>query len=75
VRVEIIGYGADPEIEVLEAAPRCGDHCDACGECLKCCAEDPCFSGGTRDHSWVLYEGLHDARIAEVRAEAAGRAR
>lgn len=40
--------------ELLEAEPRCGDFCDACGDCLGCYWDDPCgqCDGG---HTWFVY--------------------
>jgi len=43
-----------------EAEPVCQeDYCDACGDCLVCYAEDPCYSEGddaSEDgHMWVRY--------------------
>lgn len=36
------------------ADPVCGDHCDACGDCLRCFGEDACGRDGG-DHVWVVY--------------------
>ncbi len=36
-----------------EATPKCNkDFCDACGECLVCYGEDPCWPDG--EHYWVV---------------------
>ena len=39
-----------------EATPECGDYCDACGDCLACQDEDPCYHDDDGRHAWVVYE-------------------
>lgn len=41
-------------LRVEEAQPKCGDHCDTCGDCLYC-YPDHCYPGAG-EHSWVDYE-------------------
>jgi len=38
-----------------EATPKCGDYCDACGDCLVCHDEDGCERTPDRKHFWVIY--------------------
>ncbi len=45
---------AKPKPEATEKqAPECGDYCDACGDCLYCYDEEPCFFSEDGKHSWV----------------------
>jgi hypothetical protein len=46
----------------VEAEPRCGDHCDSCGDCLRCYDWEGC------DHRWVVYADLEPDRAAELLA-------
>jgi hypothetical protein len=41
----------------VTATPICGeDFCDACGDCLHCYDDDPCYGHGTGgEHTWVVY--------------------
>ena len=43
-------------LRVEEANPVCGDHCDACGDCLYCYGENPCLDSKDGQHFWVVYE-------------------
>ncbi len=50
-------YKGNKCVRVEEDIPKCGeDFCDACGDCLACCGEDPCFFTKDHNHFWVIYE-------------------
>lgn len=43
-------------VEEERGEPECGTHfCDKCGDCLHCYGGDPCYTGSTDQHMWVVY--------------------
>lgn len=70
MRAEIIGLHSDEVIDTIEAEPKCGiDFCDSCGDCLACYSAFDCAVRGDYGHRWVLYVGINDERIAELREQ------
>jgi len=49
-----------------EAEPECGDYCDACGDCIRCNAETPCYYTDDGSHVWVEYEEETCTKTPEV---------
>ena len=69
----VIVWSDDNCSRVVDATPKCGvDFCDACGDCLACEWEDPCWGNSGDSHSWVVYANLDQKRATELHLMADG---
>ncbi len=62
--VAVTAYVRLPGGVLMSASPRCGDCCDACGDCLLCYADDACAARG-EGHAWVVRDEPAQAWLTE----------